>query len=169
MPLDYSVRRSTRRCAASDREFEAGESYVSALEEAEGEVVRRDYALQAWDGQNETVIAWWRSRMPAKNAKDQAAPPEVLLRLLDEWADRPEEAAPRYVLALLLIRRKVLRFSGGGLLDGLNEDEQSGGANETLRLVRPGGADEVEVPVTPPTAEEAPQVHARLTELLGAA
>lgn len=169
MPLDFSVRRPSRRCAATDRPFEPGEAFVSVLIDEAAEVVRRDFALTAWGEPPEGAIAWWRSQTPSKGRGVGEAPREVMLRLLDEWADRPDEASARYVLALLLVRRKVLRLEADGLLEGLRKGESTEATTEPLRLVHAGSAATIEVPVAPPTPENAPHVEARLAELLGAA
>lgn len=171
MAIDYQVRRCTRRCAAADRELAAGESFVSLLVDEGAEVVRRDYSAEAWagliaQGPPEGAIAWWRSTMPG-SGDAKPAPKEALLALLDEWADNPDEAPTRYLLALLLVRRRVLRPQGDSFLDGLHGKENE--AVETLRLVCRERDEPIEVAITPPSAEEAPRLQQRLTELLGAA
>jgi hypothetical protein len=168
MAIDYQVRRCTRRCAAADRELSAGESFVSVLVDEGDDVVRRDYSAAAWQSPPEGTIAWWRSTMPG-NGEAKPAPREALLALLDEWADKPEEAPARYLLALLLVRRRVLRLQGEGFLEGLHGKEAKPGDVETLTLVCRERDEPIEVAITPPTAEEAPRLQERLAELLGAA
>lgn len=174
MAIDYQVRRCTRRCAAADRELTAGESFVSVLVDEGDDVVRRDYSAVSWNGPPEGTIAWWRSTMPG-SGEAKPAPREALLALLDEWADKPEEAPARYLLALLLVRRRVLRLQGEGFLDGLHGKEAQHckeakqGEVETLTLVCRERDEPIEIAISPPTAEEAPRLQERLAELLGAA
>ncbi|TWU00237.1 hypothetical protein Pla108_11840 [Botrimarina colliarenosi] len=173
MAIDYSVRRCTRRCAATDRELAAGESFVSVLLDEGDEVVRRDYAASAWadlaeKAPPEGAIAWWRSQMPG-TGDAKPAPREALLSLLDEWADKPDQAPARYLLALLLVRRRVLRLQGESFLAGLQGETTDDGPTETLRLVCRERDDPIEVVIAPPNAEEAPRLQERLAELLGAA
>jgi hypothetical protein len=74
------------------------------------EVVRTDYCTDAWGGPPEGVIGWWQTRIPDVTAKKvKLAPNDVLLQLFDQLAEQPENEDVRYVLALLLIRRRVLR------------------------------------------------------------
>lgn len=167
MAIDYPVRRPTRRCAATDREFAPGESVVSVLVEEGSDLVRRDYSAAAWNDPPEGAIGWWRSQTPASGGASPA-PREVLLGLLDEWADRPEEAPARYVLALLLIRRRVLRHPTDSFLSGLR-DEDPEQDNSTLRLVCRERDEPLEIAVAPPSPEEATHIQQRLSELLGAA
>jgi hypothetical protein len=111
MLLDFEVQRSTRRCAATDRALEPGELSYSVLEVRGGDVVRKDFCSEAWTGPPESALGWWKTRIPEPAAKKvKLAPNEVLLQLFDELADRPEQSDLRYVLSLLLIRRRVLRI-----------------------------------------------------------
>jgi len=111
MLLDFEVQRSTRRCAATDRALEPGDVCYSVLEVQGADVVRKDYCREAWTGAPETAFGWWKSRIPEPTAKKvKLAPNDVLLELFDELADRHEQLDLRYVLTLLLIRRRVLRL-----------------------------------------------------------
>jgi hypothetical protein len=111
MLLDFEVQRCTRRCAATDRSLEAGDECYSVLEVSGADVIRKDYCREAWNGPPESAFGWWKSRIPEPTArKIKLAPNEVLLELFDQLADQPEQQDLRYVLALLLIRRRVLRI-----------------------------------------------------------
>ncbi|QDT69847.1 hypothetical protein MalM25_27890 [Planctomycetes bacterium MalM25] len=167
MAIDYPVRRPTRRCEASDRDLKPGERFVSVLMNEAGEVTRRDYAAERWTAPPEGAIAWWRSQMPARGDAEPA-PREALLGLLDEWADHPEQTSARYVLALLLVRRRVLSVQADSFLSGLRGEEQDK-PSDVLQLVCRERDDPFEIAVAPPSAEEAPEIQQRLSELLGAA
>lgn len=109
--MDYAVQPRTRRCAASDRPLEEGETFYSVLADEAGEVRRYDYAADAWQGPPEGAIGWWKSRIPTRQeAKAKLAPDEVLAQLFHELADRPQREEFRYVLGLLLARRRVFRL-----------------------------------------------------------
>src|SRR5688572_469027 len=111
MLLDFEVQRSTRRCAATDRALQPGETCFSVLEIQGADVVRKDYCNEAWSTAPESAIGWWKTRIPDPAAKKvKLAPNEVLLQLFDEMADRHDQHDLRYVLTLLLVRRRVLRL-----------------------------------------------------------
>ena len=111
MLLDFEVQRCTRRCAATDRALEPGDVCYSVLEMNGADVVRKDFCAEAWNGPPEAAFGWWRSRMPEPTAKKiKLAPNDVLLELFDQLADRPDQQDLRYVLTLLLVRRRVLRL-----------------------------------------------------------
>jgi hypothetical protein len=111
MLLDFEVQRCTRRCAVTDRALEPGELSYSVLEVHGADVVRKDFCSEVWTGAPESALGWWKTRIPEPAAKKvKLAPNDVLLELFDELADRPEQSDVRYVLTLLLIRRRVLRL-----------------------------------------------------------
>jgi hypothetical protein len=109
--IDYEVQRCTRHCAATERELQPGETFYSTLTAEGAEVVRRDYAAEAWQGPPEGVLGWWKSRMPDRNERKlHFAPNDVMLDLLESFETQPQMQDMRYVLALLLIRRRVVRL-----------------------------------------------------------
>lgn len=167
MATDYPVRRPTRRCAATDRELATGEPFVSVLVDDGRGLLRRDYSAAAWSEPPDGAIGWWRTKLPDDGATPQA-PREVLLGLLDEWADKPERASTRYLLALLLIRRRILKPQADSFFSGL-QGEAVGEDAGLLRLVCRERDEPLEIAVSPPSAEEAPLIQQRLSELLGAA
>jgi hypothetical protein len=108
--MDYEVQRCTRQCAKTGRELQPGEVFFSTLVADGASLVRHDYAREAWTGPPEGVVGWWKSRMPEPTTKKaQLAPNDVILQLFDQLAERPDKADMRYVLALLLVRRRVAR------------------------------------------------------------
>lgn len=84
---------------------------VSALVREAGSLDRIDCVAAAWDGPPPATLAWWRSiYTPAAAAGPTLAPADVLLDVFEAMEGRPEEAALRYLIALQLVRRKVLRI-----------------------------------------------------------
>jgi hypothetical protein len=168
MHHEYEVRRSGRRCAASGRELAAGEAFYSALVDEPATVghavQRRDFAPEAWAGPPEGTLGWWRARTPGKPAAGRA-PNEVLLRLLDAWQDQPHERAIRYLLALLLVRRRVLRVEQPTLAEAL--DTQATPTDRSgLLLYAPRTDTTYSIEVCEPSGDEAAALQARLTTLV---
>ena len=105
--MDYDVQRCTRHCSQSGRELQPGETIYSALIVEGSQVVRQDYAADAWSGPPVGALGWWKSQIPTRTAQRlHWAPNDVMLALLEELADQPEQADFRYVLSLLLVRRR---------------------------------------------------------------
>jgi hypothetical protein len=107
--MEYEIERFTRRCAASGRELGPGEEYYSVLV-AEGATLRRyDYAAEAWQGAPAECIGWWKARVPdPRNRRKHWAPSEVMLMCFDDLVEKPGQEDMLYVLALLLVRRRIM-------------------------------------------------------------
>src|SRR5262249_53940321 len=124
---DYQIQAPARRCAATGRDLRPGEKYHSALLDEAGAFVRRDYAADAWAGPPPGAVAFWAGRVPHAG---EAAPPRIAAGMLVECFHRLDGAADpakvqfRYVVALLLMRRKRFKF----------EDVQKDAAGETLTV-----------------------------------
>ena len=108
--MDYEVQRSARHCTTSGREFSPGEEFFSVLMAEGAELRRYDYAVEAWQGPPAGAIGWWKSQAAQNTKRPQWAPNDVLLQCFDELADQPARQDMRYVLALLLVRRRVMRL-----------------------------------------------------------
>ena len=156
--LDFEVQRCTRRCAATDRELQPGEAFVSVLVPREGQIARQDFAVEAWQGPPKDAIGWWHARMPDPQAhRVDWAPSDVILHYFQQLLEQDGEADMLYVLTLLMIRRRLLR---------LEETEVAGDGQETMILFCPKNEAEYRVPVSQPTAERVTAIQTRLTQLL---
>lgn len=120
--IGYPIARATGRCAATGREFSIGEHYVATLVERDGqeELARADYCLDAWESGARPALparlfASWRAVVPDSGSKKQAfLGDDELLELFERLAETTEarRLAFRYLLALMLVRRKVLKYEG---------------------------------------------------------
>jgi len=114
----WHVRTRSRECAATGRAFADGETIVTALypdPESSG-YLRRDYALEAWNelpADAETPFSSWKTAFSAPTGNEKENPveklsaEELLHRLVVEDEDHTENT--RYILAVMLERRKLLR------------------------------------------------------------
>lgn len=156
--MDFDVQRCSRRCVVTGRELAPGETYYSALIASGATVERRDYSSEAWVGPPDEALGWWKSQVPTAETKKSAwAPNDVMLELFDELAEAADRADMRYVLALLLIRRRVLR---------LEETERDNQGRETLLVYCPRRQTDYRVPVVMPDGERAEQIQQTLGQLL---
>ncbi|MEQ1825488.1 MAG: hypothetical protein ABL921_06060 [Pirellula sp.] len=155
---EYTIQRSTRKCQRENRSFEPDERYYSVVLQKGGELIRQDFCKQAWQGPPENTVGWWMSRMPAKRTgKLTLAPVNVLLDALEKLAEEPNEADLAYLLAILLVRRRILTNES----DDLPSDEAT-----HLRLTHGMGVREFLVPIQPPNGERAELLHQQLVDLL---
>src|SRR5262245_36786805 len=129
---DYQIQASSRRCAVTGRELAPGERYYSVLLDQGDSFVRQDYSREAWQGPPERTFSFWQGRLPSGGGGAPKQPPIDDELLLDcfarlEGEQEPAKQAFRFVLALLLVRRKRLR------IEDARRDE-GGGGTETLTL-----------------------------------
>ncbi len=118
----YEVVRATGVCVASGKAIAPGEEYIAVLmESADGaSLERRDFSLDAWrEGSRPEPVSRmygaWKAVMPAPNeSKQLLVDDESLMDLLEQLAEATEPAriSFRYILALLLMRRRLLKYEG---------------------------------------------------------
>jgi hypothetical protein len=156
--LDFELQRCTRRCAKTQRELEPGEAFVSALVRDGAQVKRLDYSESAWTPPDNDVLAWWRSRMPGGGTSPRGAwaPHIVMLELFQRLDGDDEKADVRYVLALLMIRRRILR---------LEQTEKNEAGEEVLVVYCPRNETEYRVRTAMPSEPRVNEIQAELSAL----
>ena len=145
----YSIGSPTRICAASGRPLAEGERYVAVLAQPRDrdEFIRLDFAQAAWDagsrpGDGRAMLGHWRGTVNGGDAKRRLfVDDDSLLELFERSGEESAEAMPdggtqadgttrlafRFVLALILLRKRLLIQEGS-----------SGKGGKTM-LVRPKG------------------------------
>lgn len=182
MLTSYAIGRPTRSCAATGTPLNVGDHYVAALlDTGEALPTRADYSVAAWSASRppaRQIVAFWRSTVPDPERRTKPIlDDDALLDLFESTAtgaqgevepDAPTDgasgregsgargasrAAVRFVLAILLIRRRLLA-------------QESVGAGGVLRLRRRG---DPRPPEGPPLIEVAdPGLdEATLSDVLG--
>ncbi|MBN1591155.1 MAG: hypothetical protein JW888_16700 [Pirellulales bacterium] len=156
--MDFEVQRCTKRCHATDRELNPGDIYYSVLVVEQGEPCRRDYSAEAWEGPPSGAIGWWKAEIPsAKNKKKHWAPNDVMLQFFDELEHQEDKQDLRYVLSLLLVRRRVMRH------EETEEDDQG---REILVLHCPRRDEIYHVAAVVPDQQRAEAIQEELAQLL---
>jgi hypothetical protein len=166
MPFDYEQEvAAARACSRCGRDFSPEERYLSALfEQGEG-FQRLDYCAGCWEGPPTGSFAHWRGRVPAKEERpprfvDDGELVELFVRL--GGAGEPREVAFRYLLGLLLVRKRLLRLvrSGGA---GARQPDAGG---ESMVVEDPGGGARYEAAFPMLTASELATVSAQMGAVL---
>lgn len=111
---EWNIQSRSSRCTASNQPFEPGERIYSALYLKRGQYERVDLSKAAWESRNENIAplsAWQSEYTPPPPAPPEALKKDTaegLLRSLIE-ENLPTTRNARYILALMLERKKVLR------------------------------------------------------------
>lgn len=114
MNNDWEIKSRSHSCSQTGKEFAEGELFYTLLfREAEG-FRREDLCVEAWEARNENIqpFSFWKSRYePPPPPKAEALKKDDAEGLLREMIsqDLPGTKNARYVLALMLERKKVLR------------------------------------------------------------
>lgn len=111
--MQYQIQATSRRCARTGRELQPGERIFSVLYEREGQWVREDVASDSWTGPPPEAFSFWQTRVPSPKERRRLLVDDDMLRELFERLEKatePRQVQFRYLLALWLLRRKVLRF-----------------------------------------------------------
>lgn len=156
--LDFDIQRCSRRCSLTERELKDGETCYSALVAEGGQVVRRDYSQEAWTGPPEGAIGWWQTTVVDPSiGRPHWAPNDVMLNYFERLAEDPAADDARYVLGLLIVRRRIARVER-------TETDEAG--RTVLVLFCPRNETEYRVAEFPPSPERAEQIQAQLADLL---
>ncbi len=120
MSLERQWQLATRKhaCSHTEEPFVEGQPFYTALfwDEEEGEFRREDYCLQAWEELQDSLspFSYWRSEyeppvpdQKRQDAVDKEDAEAALKRMISE--DEPATEKTRYLLALMLERKKILQ------------------------------------------------------------
>ena len=155
---DFEVKRFTRKCAKTDRELQPGEAFYSVLMADGADIIRQDYAADEWDGPPEESIGWWKSEVPdPKNKKVHWAPNDVMLHYFQQLESQPDKKDVRYILGLLLIRRRVMK-----LQESTSDDDKG----EFMNVFCQKADCEYQIEVATPSASRIQVIQDELAELL---
>lgn len=118
----YQVEPMKCRCATTGTVLEEGDEFYTVLIE-DGESFRRaDYSLSAWTGPPDGAYCYFRSRVPVKEKRRKLLVDDaVLMNLFERLADEviPVRIQFRFVLALILMRKRLLKYEASELADGV--------------------------------------------------
>lgn len=156
--LPYDIIRTQDVCAKTGRALQVGEEHIAALVESpqEESLTRIAYSLDAWNnGPNlppgTSLFGFWKRTIPESDEQPkQLVSHEEMFDLFEQLADATEhkQLAFRYLLALILMRKKILVFENStprtktehGVLTV--RQRQKGGEGALFDVIDPGLDDE---------------------------
>jgi hypothetical protein len=117
----WDIGRFTGQCAVTGEPLSPGKQQVVALVEREDDpsapLVRMDFSEAGWNSpaRPKGVIAFWKATVPEPGEKKRGfVDDQTLLDLFERLGgdDRIHRVRFRFVLMLLLVRKKLLRVTG---------------------------------------------------------
>jgi len=160
---EWKIARSTHTCCLCQAKFAIKQPYYSFLVNSNGPLERRDYCLTCFEQHRpEAFFSFWKTAVPEPQSGSKPKPVLDVESVLGFFRSLAGDGDPlrvrfRYVLALMLMRKKIFKLSGS----------ERGEFGETLIFVeRPSNEHHA---VLQPTLEEAEleSVSAELGRLLG--
>ncbi len=115
----YEIARATGVCASTGRPIAVGDEFIAALVESatEDRLERADYSVEAWrsGARPARLYGYWRARMePLDSKKKPFIDDAALMDIFEQLADvtEPGRVSFRYLLALMLMRKRLLKYDG---------------------------------------------------------
>ncbi len=144
---DWEIKKTLGQCFGTETPFGIGQEYYAALVEAEEGLERRDYSIDYWNAEHPQVFCFWKSRMANPEQKKKLfVDDEMLMAFFDRLAEEtePEKVNFRFVLTLILMRKRRLKYESSAI-------DETGNEVWTLRVT---GQDRFEKVVNPNLAED---------------
>lgn len=157
---DWRFSRRRDRCGMCDAAFEDGSRHVSALSLGGEELVRADFCLACWEREvpDRAIFFWYTRRIRARGGLHLDLPTLEQLFLRLEGREEARMLEMRYVLALLLMRKKRLKL--------VRVARQP---RESLVVRRPRREEELAVAVFDFSAERMEELRRELVEIFDGA
>lgn len=160
-PGQWAVPRPMGVCAASGRSIAAGERFWAAVRETPEGIERVDVAAEHWPAVDKAgLLASWQTTLPKPEEKRKRfVDDEVLCTLFERLADatEPAKAHFRFVLGLILMRKRLVQYDG--------TRHEAGGRDVWVVRMR-GRTDTLELVDPKLTAEQTMEVSQQLGQVL---
>ena len=112
---DWVINKPLGECCGTGRQIEPGEEYFGALVETEQGLERRDYSAEFWEKEKPEAFCFWKTKLPdPEEKKELFVSDEMLMAFFERLAPEtdPEKVNFRFVLALVLMRKRRLKYDG---------------------------------------------------------
>lgn len=138
---EWEINKPLGQCCGTERKIEYGEEYFAALIETEEGLQRRDFCADYWESQKPDVFCYWKTRLPEPGQKRQLFVDDQMLMAFFERLEKetePEKINFRFVLALILMRKRILKYD-----ETINKDDKEiwrlriVGEKHTAKVVNP--------------------------------
>ncbi|MHC4584288.1 MAG: hypothetical protein ACYS3N_07130 [Planctomycetota bacterium] len=118
---EWEVDKPLGQCYGTGRKIEPGEEYFGALLEIEEGLQRRDFCADYWESEKPNVFCYWKSKLPSPDEKKQIFVDDNMLMAFFERLENEAEKEKlnfRFVLALILMRKRLLKYDATRDEDG---------------------------------------------------
>ena len=118
---EWEIEKPLGQCCGTDRQIQPGEEYYAALIKTGDGFARRDFSAEFWESNHPEVFCYWKTRLAEPNQKKKLFVDDDMLMAFFErlGSDTEQEKVNfRFVLALILMRKKKLKYDTSRTEDG---------------------------------------------------
>jgi len=118
---EWEINKPLGQCCGTGRKIEYGEEYFGALVETSEGLQRRDFCADYWESEKPDVFCYWKTRLPHPDQKKQIFVDDEMLMAFFERLEKETEQEKvnfRFVLALILMRKRRLKYDATRVKDG---------------------------------------------------
>lgn len=156
---EWEIKKPLGQCYGTERKIKYGEEYFAALVETEEGLQRRDFCADYWESRKPEVFCYWKTRLPEPGQKKQLFVDDQMLMAFFERLEKETEQEKinfRFVLALILMRKRILKY----------DDTRTENGREIWRLRIAGEKQIVEVVNPHLNEEQIEQLSSQIGEIL---
>ena len=118
---EWEISKTLGQCFGTGAKFEVGAEYYAALVETSDGFERRDFSVEFWQEQTPQVYCSWKTKMVRPDRKRTLfVDADMLMTFFERLADEtgPDKVNFRFVLALVLMRKRILKYDSSEFKDG---------------------------------------------------
>ena len=117
MSKEYNISKSNGQCVSCQKVLQPTQEYIATVRETDEDFVREDFCLDCWSEKSQQtqadIMGLWRATIPeAQEKKKLFVDDELLVNFFQrlQEATEPTKINFRFVLALILMRKKMLVY-----------------------------------------------------------
>ncbi len=138
---EWEINRPLGQCCGTGKDIPPGKEYFASLVETPEGLQRRDFSVEYWNSAKPQVYCYWKTQMPDPNEKKKLfIDDEMLMAFFNRLEDetQQEKLNFRFVLALVLMRKKKLKYESSHRLDDTEVWAlRKTGEKESVEVVNP--------------------------------
>ena len=118
---EWEINKPIGQCSGSGKTIESGDEYFGALVETKEGLQRRDFSADFWQSEKPDVFCFWKTKLPNPDQKKQIFVDDDMLMAFFERLEKETEQEKinfRFVLALILMRKRRLKYDETKIEDG---------------------------------------------------
>jgi hypothetical protein len=118
---EWTINKPLGQCHGTGIKIEPGQEYFGALVKTEEGLQRRDFCADYWESEKPDVFCYWKTKLPHPDQRKQLFVDDQMLMAFFERLEKetdPEKVNFRFVLALVLMRKRILKYEDTVIEDG---------------------------------------------------